>query len=261
LDDRLKVVWPARSLLGTNQRVDSKDAEGPSTKIDLYALATHRRKVAHAGDKPQTVESAFVGRNAELLELFVPGDASATASNILAHQSLFQASIVVGLISELLFVAVILSLYRLLKGVNAELAGLMVILILIDVPLALLGTANEVATLKLLRSADFLAAFDKPQRDALTLLLIDFDGKGVLVSEVFYRSGFIPRFIGVWLSINGVTYLVLSAVALLLPEHAKTATSIATPALLGEVALMLWLLIAGVRVRPASVVAGGSGEV
>ena len=206
-------------------------------------------------------------------KLFVPGDPSATASNILAHQTLFQASIVVGLISELLFVAVILSLYRLLKGVNAEIAGLMVILILIDVPLALLGTANEVATLKLLRSADFLTAFDKPQRDALTLLLIDFGGKGVLVSEVFwglwllplgalvYRSGFIPRFIGVWLSINGVTYLVLSAVALLLPEHSKTATSIATPALLGEVALMLWLLIAGVRVRPASAVAGRSGEV
>ncbi len=51
-------------------------------------------------------------------KLFVPGDATATASNILAHESLFRAYIVVGLVSELLFVSVVLALYRLLKGVN-----------------------------------------------------------------------------------------------------------------------------------------------
>ena len=200
-------------------------------------------------------------------KLFVPGDATATASNILAHQSLFRAHIAVGLVSELLFIAAVLVLYRLLKGVNRQLAILMVILILIDAPLAFLSVANEVATLTFLRGADFLAVFDKPQRDALATLLINFDRQGILVSEVFwglwllplgllvYRSGFIPRFLGVWLFINGLAYLVISSTGLLLPQHFKVVSTIATPVLFGEVAFMLWLLIVGARVQSSAVAA------
>jgi hypothetical protein len=59
----------------------------------------------------------------------------------------------------------VLALYRLLQGVNRQPAILMVLLSLIDAPLAFMGTANEVATLAILRGADFLAVFDRPQRD------------------------------------------------------------------------------------------------
>lgn len=191
--------------------------------------------------------------------LFAPGDATTTASNILAHESLFRAYIVVGLVSELLFLAVALALYRLLKGVGPQLAALMVLLVLIDAPLAFLGTANEVATLTFLRDPGFLAVFDKPQRDALATLLIHFHQKGVLVSELFWglwllplgllvhRSGFLPRFLGVWLFINGLAYLAISATGLLLPQYYKVVFNLATPALFGEMALMLWLLIVGAR--------------
>ena len=199
--------------------------------------------------------------------LFVPGDASATVSNILAHQSLFRAYIVVGFVSELLFVSVVLALYQLLKGVDLQVAALMVILVLIDAPLAFLSVANEVATLALVRGSDLLAVFDAPQRDALATLLINFDRQGVLVSEVFwglwllplgwlvYRSGFLPRLIGVWLVINGVAYLTISTTGLLWPENLKVVSNFATPFLLGEVALMLWLLIVGARVQPSEVAA------
>jgi hypothetical protein len=196
-------------------------------------------------------------------KLFVSGDATATAGNILAHQSLFRAKIAVGLVSELLFIAVALVLYRLLKGVNLELATLMVLLILIDAPLAFLGIANEVATLAFLRGAHFLAVFDQPQRDALATLLMNFDQQGVLVSEVFwglwllplgllvYRSGFLPRFLGGWLFINGLAYLAIASTGLLLPRHLEVVFTIATPVLFGEVALMVWLLIVGSRKSPA----------
>ena len=199
--------------------------------------------------------------------LFAPGDASATVSNILAHQSLFRAYIVVGFVSELLFVSVVLALYQLLKGVDLQVAALMVILVLIDAPLAFLSVANEVATLALVRGSDLLAVFDAPQRDALATLLINFDRQGVLVSEVFwglwllplgwlvYRSGFLPRLIGVWLVINGVAYLTISTTGLLWPENLKVVSNFATPFLLGEVALMLWLLIVGARVQPSEVAA------
>jgi Domain of unknown function (DUF4386) len=119
-------------------------------------------------------------------KLFVPGDATATASNILAHETLFRAHIVVGLVVEFIFISVVLVLYQLLKGVNFQLAALMVILILIDAPLAFLSVSNQVATLAFLRGdPDILAVFDKPQRDALATLLINVDEQGILVSEMF----------------------------------------------------------------------------
>ena len=68
--------------------------------------------------------------------LFVRGDAAATVHNILAHQALFRTYIVVGLVSELLFISLALVLYRLLKGVNQQQAALMVILVLIGAPQA-----------------------------------------------------------------------------------------------------------------------------
>jgi hypothetical protein len=195
-------------------------------------------------------------------KLFVPGDATATVGNILTHESLFRAYIVVGLLAELCFIAVVLALYNLLKGVNIQLATLMVVLVLIDAPLAFLSIANEVATLTFVRGAEFLAAFDKPQRDALATLLINVDRQGVLVSEIFwglwllplgllvYRSGVIPRLLGAWLFINGLAYLAISATGLVLPHHLETVSTMATPVLFGEVALMLWLLIVGVRASP-----------
>ena len=110
--------------------------------------------------------------------LFVTGDATATAANILAHQSLFRAHILVGLLSELAFIAVVLALYHLLKGVSPPLAASMAILVLVDAPLAFLSVANEVATLAFVRGGEFLSVFDKPQRDALAMLLLNFDRQG-----------------------------------------------------------------------------------
>ena len=198
-------------------------------------------------------------------KLFVP-DATVTVNNILTHESLFRAYIVVGLVSEMAFIATVLTLYRLLKDVNRELATMMVILILIDAPLAFLSIMNQIATLTFVRGADFLAVFDQPQRDALATLLINIDKQAVLVDEIFwglwllplgmlvYRSGFLSRFIGVWLLINGVAYIILSFTGLLLPQILGIVNKITFPALFGEVALMLWLLINGAKPKqPADI--------
>jgi hypothetical protein len=144
--------------------------------------------------------------------------------------------------------------------------------VLIDAPLAFLSIGNQVATLTFLRDADFLTVFDKAQRAAVATLLINFDKQGILVSEIFwglwllplgvlvYRSGFLPRFLAVWLFINGLAYLILSSTGLLVPQYYDAAFSLATPVLMGEVALMLWLLIVGVRVQPSAVAAPLSGH-
>jgi hypothetical protein len=192
-------------------------------------------------------------------KLFVSGDASATANNILAHVTLFKTYIVVGLLSELFFIALVFALYRLLHDVSRELATVMVILVLIDAPMAFLSVANQVATLAIVQGAGFLSAFDQPQRNALAMLLINIDKLGIPVSEIFwglwllplgllvYRSGFLPRFLGVWLFINGITYVIISFTGILVPQHAGIVNTIAFPILLGEVAFMLWLVIIGAR--------------
>ncbi len=197
-------------------------------------------------------------------KLFVTGDASATAANISANQSLFRAYIAVGLFSELFFIATVLALYRLLKDVSHQLAVLMVILVLVEAPLAFLGVANQMATLSFVRSSELLAVFDKPQRDALATLLITINKQGVPVSELFwglwllplallvYRSRFLPRFLGVWLFLNGVAYVVISFIGMLLPQDLQTVNTITFPILLGEVAFTFWLLIIGAKQKPST---------
>lgn len=198
-------------------------------------------------------------------KLFVPHDATATASNILAHQSLFRTYIVVELLSMAVFVATVLALYRLLKGIGPQLAMLMVLLVLLGTPLAFAGIANEAAALTFLRGADFLGAFDPSQRIALAIMLLKLNVPAGLITQVFwglwllplgvltYRSGFMPRILGMWLVVNGLAYVMLSAIGLIWPDYPKMIVTIAMPILLGEVAFTLWLLVVGVRLPPSPV--------
>jgi hypothetical protein len=197
-------------------------------------------------------------------KLFVRGDAAATAVRILEHETLFRTSIVVGAVSQLFFVAAALALYRLLRSVQAEVAAAMAILILIPAPLAVAGTANEIATLALLEGGDFLAAFEPAQRQALALLLLEFDRLGVYAAELYWglwllplgwlvgRSRFLPKAIGFWLAGNGVAYVAIAASGMVAPQRAAAVMTYATPLLFGEVALTLWLLIFGVRAPAAT---------
>ncbi len=196
-------------------------------------------------------------------KLFVPGDAATTTGNILANQSLFRAYIAVGLFSELFFIATVLALYRLLAEVNRRAAILMVIVVLIDAPAAFMGIANQLATLSFIRGENILAVFDKPQRDALATLLITIDREGTSIPEFFwglwliplaylvYRSGFLPRFLGIWLFLNGIAYMAASFTGIMMPEHLQIVRTVTFPLLLGEIAFLLWLLIAGARQNPA----------
>jgi hypothetical protein len=191
--------------------------------------------------------------------LFVPGNTAETAANIFANQALFRAFIFVGLFSEMFFIATVLALFRLLKDVGRELATIMVILVLVEAPLAFWGVANQIATLSLLQNSDLLAAFDQAQRNVLATLMITIEGQGSSVSELFwglwllplallvYRSGFLPRFLGVLLFLNGLAYVASSFTGILAPEHAGIVSTITFPILMGEVIFALWLLILGAR--------------
>lgn len=192
--------------------------------------------------------------------LFVRGDAAATADNIAAHELLFRLGIVSDLFCGTILIFLALALYRLFKGVDQNYAVLMVILGgLIPATIDFLNVLNDAAALLLVRGADFLSVFEKPQREALAMLFLRLHDQQVLAAEILwglwlfplavlvYRSRFLPRFLGVWLILNGFAYLAMSLAGLLVPHYQKTVSNLTFPALLGEVALMLWLLILGAK--------------
>ncbi len=202
--------------------------------------------------------------------LIVQGNATATANNILAHETLFRLGIVADLITSVIFIFVAMALYRLLNGVNKTHASLMVALVLVSAAVGFMNVLNNIAALTLLRGADFLAVFEKPQRDALGMLFLRLHGQGLVINEIFwglwlfpfgvlvFRSRFLPRFLGVWLIINGFAYVAISLTWLLLPAYGNIAFRASMPALLGELWIMLWLLIKGAKPQPLAAAASSS---
>jgi len=198
-------------------------------------------------------------------KLFVRGNASATADNIAARESLFRLGMVSDLFCGVVLIFLALALYRLFREVDRDLAVLMVVLGgLMPAAIDFFNVLNDAAVLILVRGADFLSVFDKPQRDALALLFLRLHHQEIVAAEILWglwlfplallvlRSGFLPRFLGFWLIVNGFAYLAMSFTGLLFPAYEDRVSNIAFPALLGEVAIMLWLLIKGASVPAAN---------
>jgi hypothetical protein len=203
-------------------------------------------------------------------KLFVDGNAAATASNILAHETLFRVAIAGDLIGAVVLVLMTLAFYRLFKGVDKSLAVQVVIFGgVMPALLYFVNVTTDLCTLMLVRGADFLNVFDKPQRDALAYLFIRMHDYQNTAAEILwglwlvplallvYRSRFLPRWLGVWLMVNGITYMVISLTGVLLPQYADQVFTYSKPARLGEIALVLWLLIRGAK--PAEVAGAASG--
>jgi Domain of unknown function (DUF4386) len=154
---------------------------------------------------------------------------------------------------------VALALYDLLKEVNRRHASLMFGLIAVSIPIALVNEVNSIAALILVRGADFLSVFEKPQRDALAMLFLNLHSYGFDIAAIFwglwlfplgllvYRSGFIPRILGVLLMANCFTYVVNSYTSLLLPKYEDIISRWMMPLTFGELLFMFWLLIIGAK--------------
>jgi hypothetical protein len=195
-------------------------------------------------------------------KLIVHGNATATANNIAASETLFRLGIAAQLISQILFMWVALALYDLLKGVNRRHAAVMLTLIVVSIPIALLNELNAIAALILVRGTDFLSMFDKAQRDALAMLFLNLHSHGFGIAGIFwglwlvplgllvYRSGFLPRILGVLLMANCFSYVVNSFTYLILPQYANIVGRWMMPLGFGELLFMFWLLVMGAKPKP-----------
>jgi hypothetical protein len=186
----------------------------------------------------------------------VRGDAAATASNIMASESLFRFGIVLNLFTFIGQIFLVLALYQLLKVVNKNMASLMVIFSLAAVPIAMVNELNNLAVLQFLNNADYLKVFQNDQLQDLAYLFLRLHSQGFLIAQIFwglwlfpmgylvFKSGFLPRIIGVLLMIGCFGYVIESFAAFL-----GYNVSIIFYTGWGELLLLLWLLIKGVNVE------------
>jgi uncharacterized protein DUF4386 len=194
--------------------------------------------------------------------LFVSGDATATVANIVSFELLFRTGILSGLISNILFVFLVLALYRLFKEINHKQAILMVTLVVISVATSFVNTFNQIAVLILLSGADFLSVFEKPQLDAAAYVFLRVHSHALQIIQIFwglwlfpfgllvYKSRFIPKILGVFLFIAGFAYLLSSFTYLVLPQYNATISPVITVLESAELPIILWLLFVGVKTQP-----------
>jgi hypothetical protein len=194
--------------------------------------------------------------------LFVHGNAAATASNLVAHESLFRWGMVGELLGGVLWLLVPLALYRVFEQVDKRLAIFMVILgSLMQVPIFFVNMGTDAAALLFARGADFLSVIDKTQREAWVLVSLNLHQQLDLANGIFwglwlfpfgllvYRSRFLPRFMGVLLVVACFAWLAWSIGSVLYPQYESGIFRITQPLALGEVLTMFWLAILGARER------------
>lgn len=193
--------------------------------------------------------------------LIVPGDATATANKIIASMMLFRFGICSFLVVLVCDVVVVWALYVFLKQVSNGLSMLTAWLRLVYAAILGIALLNLVIVMLLLSGGDYLTVFKTDQLHAQVLLfikafnidwsigLVVFAFHLFLLGYLVYKSGYIPRIIGVLLIIASLCYLSTNIANLLLPNYENYKTAIesvlSVPMAIGELSLAFWLLLKG----------------
>ncbi|MGB9205613.1 MAG: DUF4386 domain-containing protein [Terriglobales bacterium] len=193
-------------------------------------------------------------------KLIVSGDATATANNITASPLLWRLGIAGDLTMHVCDVPLMLIFYVLLRPVNRNLALLAVLFNLVQTAVLVANKLNLLTALFLLGNAGYLKAFEPHQLHALSYLslklhdygfgvgLIFFGCECLVVGYLIFRSGYLPKTLGVLMQIAGLCYPTNSFALLLAPTFANVIfPAILVPAFIGELSLCLWLLVKGVN--------------
>ena len=194
---------------------------------------------------------------------FIAGDPAATAQSILAGEHLYRISILLDLVTQFLFILVVLALYRLFEDVDRNQARAMVALVGTGIAAGFAGFVLNAVPLVLLSGSDHLSVFTRQQLETLSYASLSLLGKqGELLTSIWglwlfpfavlaIKSRFLPTFLGVLLIITGTAYVVSSVAAVAFPEHVATVRKLAFPLYFGEFIVVLWLAFIGAKPRTA----------
>jgi len=192
--------------------------------------------------------------------LIVPSDAARTANNITASQGLFRVGMVSDSIVFLIEIALTVLLYVLIKPVSKPLSLIATYARLAMTVIQGMNLLNHFIVLLLLSGAGYLTVFAPEQLQAFVLLFLNAHESVALIWGLFfglhllvfgylvYKSGYLPKFLGILLLIVALCYLIRDFGNMLFPQYKALFTSIGSLAFL-EIAFPLWLLIKGVNVE------------
>ncbi len=192
--------------------------------------------------------------------LVVPGDAATTANNIMASEGLFRLGMVSDSIVFLIEIVLTVLLYVLLKPINRTLSLVAAFSRLAMTVIQGINLLNHFFVLLLLSGAGYLTIFAPDQLQAFVMLFLNAHESVVLIWGLFfglhllvfgfliYKSGYLPKFLGILLLVVAFCYLIQDFGNMLFPQYKVLFTSIGSLAFL-EIALPLWLLIKGINVE------------
>jgi hypothetical protein len=166
-------------------------------------------------------------------KLYVPGNAAATAGNVVANSGLVRLGVVAHLLDGTCFVFVAMTLYILLEQVHKSVARAMLVLVALATGIICLNAVFQFEGLRVATDSSYAAALGSAGSNALVLLLLDIHHYGTLSAQVFfglwlvplgylaYRSSLFPKWLGVLLIAGGVCYLVDLLAAFLVPDFGQ----------------------------------------
>jgi hypothetical protein len=185
----------------------------------------------------------------------VPGDAAATAANVLANPTPFRFALVADIAMAVVFVLLGLALHRLLRDVDRHAAGALVVFVAVG--------AGMILTNLLLHHAALLVATDpaygQPGRTGLVLLLLDLHDHGYTLAGIFFglwllplghlvrASGSFPRLLGTLLLVAGGAWIAGTLAAFAWPDLPPAIHTIITAPTVAEFWMVAYLLTKGVR--------------
>lgn len=190
-------------------------------------------------------------------QLFISGEMSITAQNIMANGFMFRLGFVSDLIMMILFLFLPLVLYKLFYHVDKNLSILMVIFVVVSIPINMLNLLNEFSAFHVLNNVEYLNVFNANQLMAKSMLFYDMYLQGYEIANVFfalwlvplgilvYKSKFIPKIIGILLVIGGCSLFLEVFIYFLFPGYESVNMILLIPQTLSEFVFLIWVLVKG----------------
>lgn len=194
-------------------------------------------------------------------KLIVWDNASLTFEKIVASETLFRLGIVSGLACYFFFFLLALVLYQILNPINKNYAKLMVLLVVMSIPMFFINVQNEFTVLSLINDASLHQSFSPVEVESHVMLYLHEYDNGLSLVHIFsglwlfpfgylvFKSGFLPRILGILLMIGCFGYLADFLGATLFKNYSEKGISmfVTLPATIGEIGICLWLLVFGVN--------------
>jgi hypothetical protein len=190
--------------------------------------------------------------------MYVPETLASAGDNIGEYQGLLRAGIAANAVVFLVEIAIVALLYKLLEPVNRNISLMGAYARMAMTVVQSVNVFNLIFMLLLVSGSNFGAVFDPAQISALTSLFLETFGIGALVWGWFfglhlvlsgylvYKSGYLPKFIGILLIIISAAYFIQSFGTFLLPQYTETFEMIGLMATI-EMVFPLWLIVKGVK--------------